>query len=128
MGLLDLITTPRSSAASGLFGHLQDENARPPDGPNLGDRLMAGFQSFAGSHALLPALLNGVQGFTSGHRNDPVGHTTELQEQRHAMLVKHGFDPLLATSIASDPELTRRVVMHIVTSRDDGAQSPTSEQ
>ena len=122
MGLLDFIAAPRSREASGLFGHLLTDDERQDDAANLGDRITASLSSFAGSHALLPAILNGIQAFSSGHRTDPAARAAESQDQRHAMLVSRGFDPQLATSIAADPELTRRIVMHLVTKRD--ANSP----
>ena len=70
MGLLDLIKAPRSEDASGLLGHLLNNGSHADVTPDLGDRIIAGAHSFAGSHALLPALLNGVQGFATGHRTD----------------------------------------------------------
>lgn len=66
-------------------------------GGDFGDRLLAGFQGFANSKGLLPAIANGISGFQNGN-------------QTEAFLMKKGLDAQTARTIASNPTLLRGVL------------------
>lgn len=67
---------PAEPAGGGLFSSLASilQPAAPgAQSPSLGDRLSAGFQSFAHGHGLIPMIADGLSGFASGQRADPEG-------------------------------------------------------
>lgn len=66
-------------------------------GGDFGDRLLAGFQGFANSKGLLPAIANGISGFQNGN-------------QTEAFLMKKGLDAQTARTVASNPTLLRGVL------------------
>jgi hypothetical protein len=83
--------------------------AQPPQAaePGMGERLLAGFQGFAGGGGLLPALSGAATGLATGNPN-PNGNMTQRA------LVAKGFDPDLAKVVASDPGLLRAVLPNLL--------------
>lgn len=71
-------------------------------GPGLGDRLMAGLQSFGNG-----SVLNGIQGFASGQRADPGFVSQNLTLQA---LVRKGVDPQTAQAAMGNPELLKTLI------------------
>jgi flagellar protein FlgJ len=78
--------------------------------PGIGDRLLTGFQSFAGSRGLIPALVNGIAGTVTGERQDPAGQAMKSANQTAQFLVTKGMDPSLAKTVASNPQLMQAVL------------------
>jgi hypothetical protein len=83
--------------------------AQPPQAaePGMGERLLAGFQGFAGGGGLLPALSGAATGLATGNPN-PNGNMTQ-----RALQAK-GFDADLAKVVASDPGLLRAVLPNLL--------------
>lgn len=134
MAIFDDLVNRRLPDDSGLFGHLlrnfgaaPDDTAQPgtpqaPIGPgndgasttapatmlgDFGQHVSAGLQSFANSGALIPALVNGLQGFVTGERTDPAALVQAHQRDLEKALIERGVDPRLAPAVARDPGLLR---------------------
>lgn len=98
------------------------QNARPAIGqaysmhqsPDIGDRLSAGFQGFANSDGLLPAISNLVSGLATGQRGDPVGIGLRNQTLTAQALAQRGIDPQLARVIAADPATMRAIIPQMI--------------
>lgn len=79
--------------------------------PGFGDRLSAGFQGFANSGALLPAVSNLLSGLATGQRSDPRG----IEMQREQSLQRYArnapdTDPQLRALAATHPEVAELIV------------------
>lgn len=87
----------------------QPQQAPQPQGPGIGDRLMAGLQSFGNG-----SVLNGIQGFSSGQRADPTGvaqqQTQQVQNQTLQALIRKGVDPQTAQAAIGNPELLKTLI------------------
>jgi hypothetical protein len=91
-------------------------NAQPAAGqlrmpePSTGDRLLAGFQSFANSRGLIPAIANGITGAITGERQDKPGQALAQANQTAQFLVSKGMDPSVAKTVVSNPSLMQAVL------------------
>lgn len=81
----------------------------PPQEPGLGDRFMAGAQTFFGNPGggVIPNLLNGINAFQTGQPGGSRNQTAQF-------LVSKGIDPALAKTIVSDPSLLRSVLPQVL--------------
>jgi hypothetical protein len=88
--------------------------------PGLGDRLSAGFQSFAHGGALLPSIADGVAGFASGQRQDPSA-ATQRQQQQTLRQQYQAFVPLLGPQNALiatlNPEVGKMLVSQALSNK-----------
>lgn len=75
-----------------------------PLGPGVGDRLMAGLQSFGNG-----SVLNGIQGLASGQRADPAGiaqqELAQVQNKTQRWLEQRGVDPITAQAAIGNPKV-----------------------
>jgi hypothetical protein len=78
--------------------------------PSFGDRLLAGFQSFANSKALLPALANGAVGFSTGQRADKTGLTLQGRNLTAQALVAKGVPIAQVQAALANPELMKQLI------------------
>jgi flagellar protein FlgJ len=84
--------------------------AMPSTEPSFGDRLLAGFQSFANSKALLPALANGAVGLATGQRADKTGLTLQANNLTARALLAKGVDPQTIQAAVANPELMKQLI------------------
>lgn len=78
--------------------------------PSFGDRLLAGFQSFANSKALLPALANGAVGFSTGQRADKTGLTLQGRNLTARALLAKGVPMDQIQAAIANPELMKQLI------------------
>ena len=88
--------------------------AMPQPSVGIGDRLGAGFQSFANSGGPLQAIVNGIGGAITGQRMDDRGIAQQQQAQTQRdlfnALVKKGVDPQAVQAAISDPDMRKALI------------------
>lgn len=107
---------PGSVPYAGAGGLNQPQQPAPqaPSGPGIGDRLMAGLQSFTNSGALIPAVGNLVAGLATAQRADPAG-AAQASQQANQMaiarsLIAAGVPQHLVLGAISNPEILKAVI------------------
>lgn len=82
--------------------------------PGIGDRLSAGFQSFANSGGPLQAIANGIGGAITGHRMDEHGiaqqQQAKVQNQTMQWLLQRGADPVTAQAAIGNPKVLESLI------------------
>lgn len=87
----------------------QQSPLAPPGNAGMGDRLNAGFQGFANSHGLLPALGNLISGVATGQRNDPAGMAQAQLSATYDALKQSGVPDATARAAALNPEILKTI-------------------
>lgn len=91
---------------------------QPSAGPDLGDRLGAGFLGFLNSQNG-GALGNLIQGLGTGKRTDPQGQALQQQQDVFHQLVKGGTPPDQAMIIAQNPDAMKAWITQQVAPKQD---------
>lgn len=88
-----------------------------PQGPGVGDRLGAGFQSFANSGGPLQAIVNGIGGAITGRRMDDHGiaqqQHAQVQNQTQKWLERRGVDPVTAQAAIGNPKVLESLIKQL---------------
>jgi hypothetical protein len=131
-GLLDIFRMMQSVPMQQPQGFPQEQAALPPQaqpaqqmpppqmaqqmpqGPGIGDRMMAGFQGLANAGSPMQALGNLVGGIATGQRSDPAGMYQQQANQTERALIGYGFNPNLAKVVAGNPDLMKAVLPHVM--------------
>jgi len=87
--------------------------------PSFGDRLSAGFQSWAHTPVGSPfeAIANGVQGLTTGQRTDPAALNQQKQDLTTQLLTKNGAPDDVARAAQGNPDLMKLTLQRYVAPR-----------
>lgn len=115
MDAMARMRTPPPVAAP-LSPELQQQAAPPQQrGPDIGNNLMAGFQSWANTQPgnIFGGIANGIAGLTTGQRQDPVGVAQQSQNMTYRALVQKGIDPATAQAAVGNPEVLSAIVKQI---------------
>jgi hypothetical protein len=118
MGLFDGLNLSNGVGVGGLLGSLmpsaqaqtpQSILGSPAQSPDVGDRLMAGFQGFANSASPMQALGNLVGGLSTGQRMDPQGMALSQMNATYQALKASGMPEPTARAAALNPKILESV-------------------
>lgn len=79
-------------------------------GPDFGNNLMTGFQSFANSGSLLGGLANGIAGLSTGQRQDPAGIAQQNQNTMFRAYQQAGLSPSQAMIATLNPKVGEQLL------------------
>jgi hypothetical protein len=108
---------PFSLAGNPMVSATQPMAAQPSS--SFGDRLSAGFQSWAHTPVGSPfeAIANGVQGLTTGQRTDPASLNQQKQDVTTQLLMKNGAPEDIARAAQGNPDLMKLTLQRYVAPR-----------
>ena len=94
-------------------------SATVPSPLSLGDRLSAGFQSWAHTPVGSPfeAIANGIQGLSTGQRNDTAALNQQKQDQTAQLLMKNGAPEDVVRAAQGNPDIMKLAVARYIAPR-----------
>ncbi len=105
MDAMAKMEAPAAAAPQSTASTAASDTSPAASAGDFGERLLAGFQGFANSRGLLPAIANGIAGFNNGN-------------QTQQFLMKKGLDAQTARTVASNPTLLKSMLPQLMGTAD----------